>query len=402
MKVYPTIMPEEALEIVLDQAQPLRSLTLPLTAVTGKVLAADLYAPFDYPALPTTTVDGFAVIAADDSPRRQLVGEQLAGHYDAKLQVHPGEAARITTGAHLPAGADAVVMWEDVVEKEDSITLQKAVAVGENVRPSGVDIAAGSLVLPAGSRLGPAEIGLLAMLDQQQVTVYGAPRVALLSTGDEVRELGEPLAPGQLWDANRYALQTATVQAGATVVDIGIVPDREKVLDARLTQAVKQANVVITSGGASLGKRDLLKDWLAAHGTIHFGRVFQKPGKPMTFSTVEDTAIFTLPGNPVSALVSFELYVRPFLLKLQGYTFQRQVVQATIAAPLKHAPDRIEFVRAKLRWQGGGYIANTTGYQGSARLLSLVGANAVLRVPPDAEQPLPAGSIVDAWFIAPQ
>ena len=402
MKVYPTIMPEEALHIVLDHARPLPSLTLPLTAVTGKVLAADLYAPFDYPAQPTTTVDGFAVIAADETPRRQLIGEQLAGHYDVHLRVHLGEAARITTGAHLPAGADAVIMWEDVVEESGAVTLKKAVVAGENVRPAGVDIAAGALVLPAGSRLGPAEIGLLAMLGTQQVTVHSAPRVAILSTGDEVRELGERLAPGQLWDANRYALRAAALQSGAAVIDMGIVPDREEVLDARLTRAMQQANVLVTSGGASLGKRDLLKGWLADHGTLHFGRVFQKPGKPMTFATVGETAVFTLPGNPVSALVSFELYVRPFLLKLQGYTFQRRRVEAELTMPLKHAPDRIEFVRARLRWQDGRYRADTTGYQGSARLLSLVGANAVLRVPPDAEQPLPAGSVVEAWFITPQ
>ncbi len=398
LKEYPMITPEEALATVLAHARPLSPVQRPLAEAIGATLAVEITAEKHYPPQPTATVDGFAIIADDPSSTRIIVGEQLAGHYNPDLQIGPGQAVRITTGAHLPTGADAVVMWEDVLEENGAITLQKTIAAGTNFRPVGVDMAAGQTILAAGTHLGPPEIGLLASLGNTKATIYPSPRVAVLSSGDEVRETGMPLAPGQLWDSNRYALRAAILQTASQPLDMGIVPDDENILAERLQKALGQASVLVTSGGASRGQRDLLKLWLEENGQVLFGRVFQKPGKPMTFATVGGKAVFTLPGNPVSALVSFTLYVRPFLLKLQGRSETLTRLQVKLTTAEKHAPDRIEFVRARVWHEDNQFLATSTGYQGSARLLSLVGANALLRLPP-SDEPVPAGTIVEALLL---
>jgi molybdenum cofactor synthesis domain-containing protein len=222
--------------------------------------------------------------------------------------------------------------------------------------------------------------------------------VAVLSTGDEVVPLGEELALGQVWDSNRHALLAEVAVSGALGVDIGLVADDEEVLRARLREALDRADVVITTGGASAGKKDLLKPLLAEWGRIHFGRVFQKPGKPMTFAVVDGKPVFTLPGNPVSSLVSFELYIRPFLYKMLHRPLWRPHVQVTVEHEVRHARDRIEFVRAFVRREGGRYFARTTGLQASSRIKSMVGANALLRIPP-ADEPLPAGGEVEAILL---
>ena len=395
---FPLIQPEEALEIVLEHTPEWHSHSVPIDEALGLVLAKDLVSPRAIPEHPTSTVDGFAVISSDKSQIRKIVGEQLAGHYSPGMQVHEGEAARITTGGLLPAGADAVIMLEDVQEADGMIRLAKEVPPGANLRQIGQDVAKGETVLPAGTRIGPPEIGLAASLGFTSLEVYPRPIVAILSTGDEVKPLGSQLGLGEVWDSNRHALLAMAKDIGAEGLDMGLAPDDERKLRRLLRVALTKADVVVTTGGASAGKKDLLKPILAEWGTIHFGRVFQKPGKPFTFATVWGKPVFTLPGNPVSSMVSFELYIRPFLYKMLHRRLWRLHVQAVVQEDVKHASDRIEFVRAKVRKTDRGYVAVTTGLQGSARITSLVGANALLRIPP-GDEPVPAGSEVEAILL---
>ncbi len=395
---FPMIPPEEAARIVLENVPEWPPRKAPLDEALGLTLAEEVTSPMNIPEIPAATVDGFAVISSDDSPVRRLVGEQLAGHYDPDLTVVLGTAARITTGGLLPKGADAVIMLEDVEEKDGTVRLLHPIAKGANFRKVGQDLSVGETVLPAGAVIGPSELGLLASIGMTEIPVYPRPRVAVLSTGDEVKPLGTPLEPGQLWDSNRHAILAEVAVCGAQGVDIGLAPDDESVLRARFRDALDNADVIITTGGASAGKKDLLKPLLAEWGTIHFGRVFQKPGKPMTFAVVDGKPVFTLPGNPVSSLVSFELYIRPFLYKMLHRPLWRPHVQATVEHEVKHANDRIEFVRAVIRREGDHYIARTTGLQASSRIKSMVGANALLRIPP-ADEPLPAGSTVKAILL---
>ncbi len=395
---FPLIQPEEALGIVLEHAPGWHSRSVPIDKALGLVLAKDLVSPRAIPEHPTSTVDGFAVISSDKTPIRKIVGEQLAGHYSPEMRVHEGEAARITTGGLLPAGADAVIMLEDVQEADGMIRLAKEVPPGANLRQIGQDVAKGETVLPADTRIGPPEIGLAASLGFTSLEVYPRPIVAILSTGDEVRPLGTRLGLGEVWDSNRHALLAMAKDIGAEGLDMGLAPDDEHKLRRLLRVALTKADVVVTTGGASAGKKDLLKPILAEWGTIHFGRVFQKPGKPFTFATVWGKPVFTLPGNPVSSMVSFELYIRPFLYKMLHRRLWRPHVQAVVQEDVKHASDRIEFVRAKVHKTDRGYVAVTTGLQGSARITSLVGANALLRIPP-GDEPVPAGSEVEAILL---
>ncbi len=395
---FPMIPPEEAARIVLEHVPDWPPRRMPLDDALGLTLAENVLSPKDIPQAPTATVDGFAVVASDDSPERKLVGEQLAGHYDPGLVVEPGTAVRVTTGGILPAGADAMVMLEDVEERDGFVRLLRSVAPGENLRKVGQDLAAGEVVLPAETVIGPPELGLLASVGLTEVAVYPRPRVAVLSTGDEVVPLGQELSLGQVWDSNRHALLAEVAVSGAQGVDIGLVPDDDSILRARLREALDRADVVITTGGASAGKKDLLKPVLADWGEIHFGRVFQKPGKPMTFAVVDGKPVFTLPGNPVSSLVSFELYIRPFLYKMLHRPLWRPHVRVTVEHEVRHARDRIEFVRAFVRREEGRYLARTTGLQASSRIKSMVGANALLCIPP-ADEPLPAGSEVEAILL---
>jgi molybdenum cofactor synthesis domain-containing protein len=395
---FPLIRPEEALDIVLNNVPDWPSRRIPIDDALRLVLAEKITSPRPIPEHPTATVDGFAVISSDDSPKRRIVGEQLAGHFSPELSVSPGEAVRITTGALLPKGADAVIMLEDVEESDGEIRLVKKVRSGENLRQVGQDVAEGEEVLPAGTLIGPAEIGLMASLGFTSVNAYPRPTVAILSTGDEVKPLGTALGPGEVWDSNRHALLALVSAIGAEGLDMGLAPDDELKLRRLLRVALSKADVVVTTGGASAGKKDLLKPILSEWGTIHFGRVFQKPGKPFTFATVWGKPVFTLPGNPVSSMVSFELYIRPFLYKMLHRRLWRPHVQAVVQENVKHASDRIEFVRARVRKEKSGYVAVTTGLQGSARISSLVGANALLRIPP-SDEPLPAGSVVEAILL---
>ena len=395
---YAMLAVDEALRLVLAHAPRLTPTRLALRALSGRVLAEEIVSTEAIPPFAAAAKDGYAVLAADGPGWRRLAGEQLAG-YVSNVQVTPGSVVRITTGSPLPPGADAVVMVEQTQERDGLVEIQTAVSPLADVRPVGMDLGVGQRVLTPGQRLGPAEIGLLASLGYEAALVFPAPRVAVLSTGDELREPGDPLGPGQIRDSNRFSLMAAVQEAGGEPLDLGVARDRPGELEARVREGLQAADTLVTSGGVSMGQLDLLKPLLAMQGVVHFGRVNMKPGKPLTFATLADKPVFALPGFPVSSLVAFELFVRPALLQMQGRAdLTRPEVTVRLAHLVHHDPQRWEFVRAVVRRDGDDLVATTTGSQSSGRLLSMVGANALLRLPPGAGEMPPGAAATALWL----
>lgn len=401
VSAYPLVSVPDALATILERAQPLALREMvDLRQARGRFLASDVLADQDLPGLPRSSVDGYAVSSADTSDEREVLEEVTAGRL-AHAQVRPGTAVRIMTGGTLPEGADAVVMVEDVEETDGRAALQRLPRTGENVHPPGMDLAGGQTVLSAGTRVGAAEVGILATVGHARVEVFRRPRVAVLATGDELVDPDQDPPPGSVRDSNRFALMAAAEEAGAEVVWQARGHDLEDDLERLVREGLSQADVLLTSGGVSMGTRDLIKPILDRLATIHFGRINFKPGKPLTFgTTAEGKLAFGLPGFPVSSLVTFEVFVRPALLKLGG---ARDVLRPRVAARLEQEvrPDaiRLEYQRATVRWERDGFVARTTGLQASSRLLSIVGSNALLEIEA-GEQPLAAGTIVQALLLA--
>ena len=390
------IAPAEALDIILGQVTPLQVETANLGAAAGRVLARPFLADQDLPSFPAATMDGFAVVAGDVSPWREIVGDQFAGTVE-DIEVTEGTAARIMTGAPLPRGADAVVRVENTEPAGDHVIVrQEVVFEGENIRPVGADLRAGQLLVDAGEVIGPAEIGLLASLGQTHVEVYRQPRVSVLSTGDELVNPWETPGPGQIRDSNRFSLAVAASAAGAFVGWTGHAPDNADDLRRLIEERIAESDVVITSGGVSMGERDLVKGLLEELGTVHFRRLFIKPGKPFTFATIGEKLVFGLPGNPVSALVGFEVFVAAALRAMAG---RREATARPVTVTLEHdvePTDRLEYQRGVVWSDDRGVLhARNTGSQASARLLSLVGSNAFVLIPPRTE-PYRAGEQVQA------
>src|SRR5918912_1744081 len=325
VSAYPMAQVSEALETILAHAQPLGSETVDLTWARGRFLAEDVTADADLPGLPRSSVDGYAVIAGDDSAELEVLEEVTAGRLGS-THVRPGSAVRIMTGGSLPPGADAVVMVEEVEETDGRALLQHRPRRGENVHPPGMDLSRGQLVLARGTRIGPAEVGLLATIGCVDVPVYRRPRVAVLATGDELVEPHQTPPPGSVRDSNRYALMCAAEEAGADIAWQAHARDDEDALERAMRQGLHAADVLLTSGGVSMGTRDLIKPLLDKLATIQFGRVSFKP------------------GFPVSSLVTFEVFVRPALLKLGGaQRVLRPRVEAALAHEIRPDPLRVEY-----------------------------------------------------------
>jgi molybdopterin molybdotransferase len=352
-----------------------------VTEALGRVLARDVVAPFDVPPADNSAVDGYAVRAADLVPAgraRLRVVSDLAAGSTFEGTIGAGETLRIMTGAPMPAGADTVVPQE-LAEREDGNVHLKPVPAGANVRARGEDVEAGAVVLRGGSVLRPQELGLLASLGQGEAWVHGRPRVALLSTGDEVVEPGLPRKPGQIYDANRFSCHGLVEAAGAVPLDFGIVPDVRDVLRARLLEAAEVAHVVLTSGGVSVGIYDLVKQVLGEIGGIDFWQVAMQPGRPFAVGKIGETHFFGLPGNPVASMLCFLLFVRPALWKLAGRRdLEPPRFTAVAAEPMSKKPGRREFKRGILRFTGRGWEVTTTGPQGSGILSSMVLANCLI------------------------
>lgn len=378
---YPLIDFDEAWRRIAAVISPLPPILQPITDLLGYVLAEEVVAPEDIPSFPTAAVDGYAVIAADTALQRHVIAEQVAGRPQL-VRVESGTAVRIMTGAPLPPGADAVIRVEESEEKDEMVRFFSPAASGEGVRPVGQDLTAGAVILQPGEVLGPAEIGLLAIIGHTSVRVYPRPRVAVITTGSELVPPEQVPTHGELRDSNSYVLLAAVAAAGGRPVHLGIIPDRMAAQRAAILDGVSRADIVLCSGGVSIGRHDFVKPLLEELGHVLFGRVAIKPGKPFTFATVNNVPVFGLPGFPVSSFVTFENFIRPALRVMAGHCrLWRPTCIVHLRHALRHAPDRTEFQRAIITEQDGLYWAETTGTQVSGRLKSLVGANALLRIP---------------------
>lgn len=377
---------EQALAEILARVRPLETERVALLGALGRVLAEPIVATREIPPWPNSSMDGYAVRAADTGPapaRLRVVGRVAAGSMPERA-VGPGEAVRIFTGAPLPPGADAVIPQEDVEASGDAIVVTRAVVAGAYVRPRGEDVRPGDRVLAPGHAVGPAEVGLLATLGHAQVRVHRRPRVAILSTGNELADLGTEPGPGQIPNTNTYALMAQVLEAGGEPMNLGVVPDRREAIEARLGAALT-ADVIVSSAGVSVGDLDLVRAALEGLGAeLHLWKVAMRPGKPITFGSLRGRPVFGLPGNPVSAMVTFELFVRPALRRLAGHVATaRPVIDARALAPIANPGHRRGYLRVTLEPDGEGWGARLTGDQGSAILRSMVLADGLAVVPGD-------------------
>lgn len=377
---------EEALEQILSRVNPLPTERVPLLSALGRALAEPVVSGREIPPWPNSSMDGYAVRAADTratSARLAIVGTVAAGSMPSRA-VGAGEAMRIFTGAPLPSGADAVVPQEDTEIADGHVTLKTAVEGGAYVRPRGEDLRVGDAVLEPGVAIGPAEIGLLATLGASQVLVHRRPRVAILSTGNELAELGREPGPAQIPNTNSYSLSAQVLEAGGEPMNLGIAADRLDSIEERLRWG-GVADMLLSSAGVSVGDLDLVKSALTRAGAeLHLWQVSMRPGKPITFGSLAGRPVFGLPGNPVSAMVTFELFVRPALRRMAGHrTIHRLRMRARALAPIANPGFRRGYLRVTLERDAGRWGARLTGDQGSAILTSMVRADGLAVVPGD-------------------
>ena len=395
---------EEAREQMLETIPVLPTEKRGILECVNYVLAEELKSTENIPPFDNSAMDGFAVRATDvkdtseDNPIVLSVVETIAAGYAPSKQVASGEAARIMTGAMMPEGADAVVMQEVTELNGDKVTISDSVEKDENVRFTGESVSQGDSVMSPGKVLRPPEVSMLASLNCAEVTVHQKPTVAIVSTGDELTPLGESLTPGKIRDSNRYGIFAQVQNAGGIPIDMGIAPDDEEETERIFRESIAKADALITSGGVSVGEHDIVKNVLTKLGEMNFWRVAMKPGKPQAYGKIDGKPVFGLPGNPVSSLVVFELFVRPAILKMAGHTdLLRQTFKAVLETDVTNKDGRVNFMRSILTEKNGQYTAKTTGPQGSGILHSLVLANGLITIPSGAT--LSAGETVDAQFL---
>lgn len=399
------IQVEEALSLILSQIKQMGTERVDITSSLGRVIAEDIYARRNNPPWDNSAMDGYAVRyedikeASKENPSVLRVIEDLAAGYVAKKIIGRGEAIRIMTGAPVPDGADTVVMVEDTEKDGDLVKIYGKPLLGENIRLSGEDIKAGELVVPKGTLIRPAEIGIIATCGRAYVSVYQRPRVAVISTGDELVDVDEEISEGKIVTSNSYTLSSMAADCGALPFQVGIAKDTKDALKSKLLEGLN-ADVIITSGGVSVGDFDFVKDVLKELGSeMKFWKVAMKPGKPLAFGTIGSKPAFGLPGNPVSCMVCFEQFVRPSLLKMLGYgRIYRPVIDAILKEDTKKKPGRKHFIRSFVKFEEGRYTVTTTGDQGSGILKSMVAANGFLIFPGELSI-LKAGDTVKVQLI---
>ena len=393
---------EEAFERIMAYFSPLESEEVPILQALGQTLAEDVTAPQQIPPLDNSAMDGYALKHADikgadpDSPTElKVIGMVAAGDVPA-APVEPGTAIRIMTGAPVPQGSDTVVPFEDTdeVERErqglglDRININVELPLGANVRPAGEDVKQGALVLEKGTVVRPAEVGVLASLGKGAVHVVRRPVVAVLSTGNELLSPGEPQQPGKIYDSNNYSVASSIVKYGGVPKALGIARDNLEDLNDKISQGA-DADLLITSAGVSKGDYDIVKDVLSHRGEINFWSVRMRPAKPLAFGLIEGPGgrkvpHLGLPGNPVSAMVAFEEFARPAILKMLGRTrFAKPTVEAELEGPIHNYDERRVFARVEVTSRDGAYFANPTGPQGSNILTSMSKANGLAICPED-------------------
>lgn len=390
---------EEALERVLARVVPLTTERVDLLGALNRVLAEPVLASLDVPPWPNSSMDGYALRAEDvraasrERPARLKLAGRIPAGALAPRPIAPGEAFRIFTGAPLPQGADSVIPQEEVESEGEMVKIPRRVAPGEYIRQAGEDVRAGETVLEPGHHLRAAEVGLLATLGYAQVRVFRRPRVAILSTGDELVDLGGAIGPGKIHNSNTYSLMAQVTEAGGEPVNLGLAGDALQAIEERLRWGL-DSDTLISSAGVSVGELDLVREALTRLGAdLHLWQVAMRPGKPITFGSFGSRPVFGLPGNPVSAMVTFELFVRPALRKMGGHrVLHRPTIQARALAPIPNPGRRRGYLRVTLTASDGGYGARLTGQQGSAILRSMVMADGLAVVPPDTT--IPAGSEV--------
>jgi molybdopterin molybdotransferase len=373
---------EEAQRLVLERVQALPSERVPLERLAGRVLSEPAHAVVDLPPFASSAMDGFAVRSADTPGTLPVVARIAAGR-PAAQGLEPGEAMGIATGGVVPAGADAVIPIEYVVEHDNAVEIPEQVRAGANVRPQGGDLRVGDEVVPAGVRIGPAQLGALAAAGVAEVVSGSVPRAAVLATGTELRRPGEPLGPGEVYEANGLILESQLRSAGASVERLAAVADDEDAHREALARGLEH-DVFVTSGGVSVGPHDLVRAIESELGVDEvFWRVAVKPGKPVSFGVRGRTLVFGLPGNPVSSLVGFELFVRPAVLALQGHVDPLPRFQpGTLTAALRRSPARDQLVRARRRVADGAVVElePLTG-QESHMIARAAAADALVLVP---------------------
>ena len=369
-----------------------------IRSALGRVLSRDVVAPFDVPAHDNSAMDGFAVRAADlsgNETRLTIVGTAFAGAAFSGV-VGAGQAVRVMTGAVLPRGADSIVVQEEARVEGDTVILPAIKRVGQHVRRAGEDLAAGKSALLAGKRIGPAELGLMASLGYAEVAVRRRPRIAFFSTGDELASIGRTLAPGEVYDSNRYTLYGVLTRLGVEVLDMGVVRDDPVIMEQAFTEAAKQADAIITTGGVSVGEADFVKDIMSRMGEVRFWKIDIKPGRPMAFGRLGNAWLFGLPGNPVAVMVNYYQIVLDTLIKLQGETPipPRPSFRVTCTEPIRKLTGRREFPRGVLFQAEGQWKVKLSGNQGSGVLRSMVEANCFIILPEDGNS-VEMGDLVD-------
>ena len=370
-----------------------------LRAGHGRILAADLVATRDVPAHDNAAVDGYAIFFADLDPagdtRLPVTGTAAAGHPLGRA-AGPGEAIRIFTGAPMPDGPDTVMMQEDCRRQDGEVVIRPGIRRGANRRDAGEDVAAGTTVLRRGHRLRPQDLGMAASLGLTRLTVYARLRVALLSTGDEIREPGAALPPGCIYDSNRVTLHTALEGLGCTVTDLGIVPDRLDAVRRTLADAADGHDLIVSSGGVSVGEEDHVRAAVEALGSLHFWRLAIKPGRPFAMGQVGRIPFIGLPGNPVAVMVTFLRFARPLILRLAGASDLTPVLFRVRAGfDHKKKPNRREFIRARLvAAEDGELVADKFPRAGAGIRSSLVEAHGLVELPEEVTE-LAAGTMVD-------
>lgn len=390
----------EAQRKVLEEIPVLGSERIHILDALGRVLAQDVQAKRDVPAADNSAMDGYACRyedlagASSAEPRRlKLVGEAPAGRpYHGA--VGPGETVRVFTGALVPRGADTVIMLEDTAREDDRVLCLAEMKKGAHIRPKGEDVRAGETVLANGDIIRPPEAGMLATLGHGYVEVHQRPIVAILSTGDELVDLDEPFTEGKVVCSNTYSLAAQVAECGGIPLTLGTASDDEADQRRKLSQGLR-ADVILTSGGVSVGKYDLVKDTLSQMGmTVKFWKVAMKPGKPLVFGSIGNKPVFGLPGNPTSAMISFEQFVRPALLKMMGHTrLFRPLIEAVLAEDAPKVSGRLHLVRCKLFERDGQMMASSTGTQSSGALRSMVLADGLMILSPE-NAPFIAGTKV--------
>ncbi|MGE5504623.1 MAG: gephyrin-like molybdotransferase Glp [Actinomycetota bacterium] len=387
---------DEALALLEPRLAPaVGTETVPLALALGRILAEDVVSGVDVPPHDNAAMDGWAFRHADLGASPLPVSGRVAAGHPLAGPLPAGTAVRIFTGAPMPQGADTVAMQEDCRAEGDAVALPATLAKGSHVRQAGEDVARGAAVLARGTRLRPQELGLAAAVGRTEVLAYRPLKVAVFSTGDEIREPGTELPPGCIFDTNRTTAAGLLRALGAQVTDLGILPDRLDAIRAALAEAAAGHDLMITSGGVSEGEEDHVKAAVEGDGSLHFWRLAIKPGKPVALGEVRGTPFIGLPGNPVAVMVTFVLLARPVVLRLMGATttaLRRYPVQAAFA--FRHKPGRREFPRARVMVQDGRLVAEKFPTDGSGVLSSMVWADGLIDVP-EAKGDVAAGDAVD-------